>query len=66
MNPCQQTRAIIAAFAAGHLRDDPQLSAHLQVCTHCLGAVFGHYRQHAAPPSPPAGPNRSEPDTLEP
>lgn len=65
MDPCQQTRAVLAAFAAGHLRDDLQLSAHLQVCTHCLTAVFGHYRQHAAP-RPPTEPDRAEADTLEP
>lgn len=46
MEPCQVTRNVVAAFAAGTLRADPRLTAHVQVCTHCLTAVFGHYRQN--------------------
>ncbi len=46
--PCPETAAVIAAVRAGTLTRTPRLAAHLQVCSHCLGRVFGDVRRARA------------------
>lgn len=60
--PCPETPAVIAAVAAGTLARDARLAAHLQICNHCLGRVFGEYRALNRPPERREGPSTKPPE----